>query len=425
MNFSRRALSYFLLAVGSVGLAGCDGASTAGTDVSSPPEAGPPPREVGVVTAGVEAWPRTITVQGSLLADEDSVIGSKIAGRVESVAVDLGSVVKRGDTLVVLDRSDLNLQVELAEAQLSQAASAIGLTPADDESKVEYANSPRVELEQAAIDEAQAAVKRARQLLPTRAVTEAEFDTLVAQLKAAQARYDSAVNAVREQISLIGVRRKELALARQQLADAVIVAPFDGVVDERRVSPGEYVQLGQPVVTLVRADRLRFTAGVPESKARDIALGQHVEIRVAGRDEPVTTTVTRVSPTVTQTSRAVRIEADLPNARLELQAGLFAEADIEVDPSSPALVLPASTVTRFAGVQKVWRVVDGQARQQTVRIGREDESRVEILAGLNSGDQVVIDAAQGRDGPVIAVQQLPAAKVTEAGSHPIPGTGAL
>ncbi|MCC6491517.1 MAG: efflux RND transporter periplasmic adaptor subunit [Pirellulales bacterium] len=406
-----------------LGSAGCHEQSpglAAATD--QPPKAAP--QTVMVINAGLEPWPRTVTLQGSLLPHEDAIVGSKIAGRVESVAVDLGSVVKQGDPLVLLDCSELDLRVELAEAQLNQATSAIGLTPADDESKVQYTNSPRVELEQALVDEAQAAVNRARQLLSTRAVTGAEYDTLVAQLKAAQARYDSAVNAVREQIAVIGVRRKELALARQQVADAQIVAPFDGVVDERRVAPGEYVQLGQPVVTLVRADRLRFTAGVPESKARPIAHGQRVEIRVAGRDEPISTTVTRVSPTVTQTSRAVRIEADVPNDNLALQAGLFAEADIVVDPGAQALSLPASAVSRFAGVQKVWLVADGQARQQTVRVGREEPGRVEIIEGLKAGDEVVVDADQGHDGPVIAMHQS-AARPVEVGSAGVSGTGGL
>src|SRR5690606_29939710 len=154
MNYSGLKLSCFLLALGAVCLAGCTNAGGAGAGASATPPSGPPPKEVVVATAEIAPWPRTVTVQGSLLADEDSVIGSKIAGRVESVPVDLGSVVKRGDPLVVLDRSDLILRVELAEAQLSQATAAIGLTPADDESQVEFANSPRVELEQAAIDEA-------------------------------------------------------------------------------------------------------------------------------------------------------------------------------------------------------------------------------------------------------------------------------
>jgi RND family efflux transporter MFP subunit len=363
------------------------------------------PKEVVVAQAALHPWPQTVRVQGSLLAHEDSVIGSKLACRVDSVAVDLGSVVKKGDTLVTLDRSELDLRVQLAEANLRQACSAIGLTPDGDENKVDYKNSPRVELEQALVDEAQAGVTRGKQLLPTRAITGAEYDTMVAQLKAAQARYDSAVNAVAEQISLIGVRRKELALAQQAAIDATIVAPFDGIVEERRVSPGEYVQIGQAVVTLVRTDRLRFTAGVPESKAAPIQTGQRVEIRVAGKPEPVSAVISRVSPTVTLTSRAVRIEADVTNPDLELQAGLFAEADIVVDPDDETLAVPAGAVTRFAGVQKVWLVAQGAARQQTVRAGREADGRIEILDGLKAGDIVVSNAKEGHDGPVIAVEK--------------------
>src|SRR5690606_40307896 len=68
----------------------------------------------------------------------------------------------------------------------------------------------------------------------------------------------------------------ELALVKQQVADARIVAPFDGVVETRRTSPGEFVAVGQPVISMVRSDRLRLTAGVPESRAREIKPGQQV-----------------------------------------------------------------------------------------------------------------------------------------------------
>ena len=135
-----------------------------------------------------------------------------------------------------------------------------------------------------------------------RAVSEGEYDALVAQLKAAQARYNAALNLVGEQVSMIGVRRKELALAQQMVADSQIVAPFDGVVGERRVSPGEYVQAGQAVVTLVRADRLRFTAGVPESRAASVRVGQRVEIELGqGSAPPLAVAISRVSP---RTSRS-------------------------------------------------------------------------------------------------------------------------
>lgn len=390
---------FFLLGLSSLSLVGCgqvespaDGAAAAPAPLA--------PKDVEVVVASRQAWPRTVTVQGALLADEDAVIGAKIAGRVATVNVDLGSIVKKGDPLVTLDRSELDLQVKLAEAQLQQACSAIGLKAYEDETKLDYKNAPPVQLEQALVDEAEAAVSRAKALLPTRAITGSEYDTLVAQMRAAKARYNSALNAVSTQVAMIGVRRTELSLAKQQVADSETVAPFDGVVEARRISPGEYVSLGQPLISLVRTDRLRFTAGVPESKAGEIKPGQRVEIRIAGAEEPLVTEITRVSPIVTQTSRAVRIEADVPNPGHALQAGLFAEADVIVEPEAKALALPAAAVTRFAGVEKVWLVADGKASQQSIRTGRQERGLVEILDGVAEGSQVIANADEGRSGPV-------------------------
>lgn len=368
-------------------------------------------REVAVSPAALASWPQTVRVQGSLLAFENAIIGSKLAGRVESVEVDLGSIVKRGQPLVVLDRSELDLRVRLARSQLQQACAAIDLAPDGDETKVNLENAAPVMLERALLDEAQTALERNKPLVASRAITSAQFDTLVAALRAAQARYNSALNAVREQIALIGVRRTELAIAEQQLTDAHILAPFDGVVDERRIAPGEYVQVGQAVVTLIRSDRLRFTAGVPESKAGQVRLGQPVLLEVTGVPDPPTAVISRVSPIVMQSSRSVRIEADVPNESAKLQAGLFAEADVVVDATAKALALPASAVSQFAGVQKVWQVVDGESHQVTVRTGREDQGRIEILSGLKVGDQVVTDADQGHDGPVI-ITANPAATQT-------------
>jgi RND family efflux transporter MFP subunit len=361
-----------------------------------------PAKEVAVVRARLESWPRTIQVQGSLLAYEDAVIGSKLAGRVAEIAVDLGSVVRQGEPLVRLVRSELDLRVELAEAQLKQACATIGLTPAADETTFDATEAPGTMMEAAMVNEAQRTVNRAQQLLSSRAVTEQEFDTMVAQLKAAQARYHAALNTVGEQISLIGVRRKELALARQAVIDSEVVAPFDGVVGKRFVSPGEFVSAGQAVVSLVRSDVLRYTAGVPESRAAEIKEGQQIVINQGiNIAAPLTTKLSRVSPTVMQATRSILVEADVPNPTLDLQAGLFAEAEVIVDPNEEAIVVPRSAVSRFAGVQKVWVVVEGNAKQQTIRTGREDPQRVEILAGLEVGALVVLNASEGHDGPVV------------------------
>ena len=88
-------------------------------------------------------------------------------------------------------------------------------------------------------------------------------------------------------------------------------------------------------------------------------------------------------------------------ARLELQAGLFAEAEVIVSPDEEAIVVPRSAVSRFAGVQKVWIVEAANAKKQTIRTGREDANRVEILEGLEAGAMIVLNASEGHDGPVV------------------------
>ena len=125
-------------------------------------------KEVSIVQARLEPWPETIRVQGSLLAYEDATVGSKLAGRVDTVSVDLGSIVKAGAPLVTLVRSELDLRVQLAEAQLRQACAAIGITPAKDESQFEVGRAPGVMMEQALVHEAQSNVDRARSLVASR-----------------------------------------------------------------------------------------------------------------------------------------------------------------------------------------------------------------------------------------------------------------
>jgi RND family efflux transporter MFP subunit len=365
-------------------------------------------KHVAAVQARLEPWPETIRIQGSLLAYEDAVVGSKLAGRVDKVNVDIGSVVKAGQPLVSLVRSELDLRLQLAEAQLRQACAAIGLAPNDDEAKYNVQLAPGVMMEEALVNEAQSNVDRARSLVAARAITQGEYDTLIAQLKAAQARHHSALNLVSEQVAIIGVRRKELALAQQMITDSQVLAPFDGIIGDRRVSAGEFVQVGQAVVSLVRADRLRFTAGVPESRATAVRVGQRVDLHLgASGTPPIVATVSRVSPTVMQSSRSILIQADVNNPQLAFQAGLFGEAELVIDAEAQAIVVPLSAVSRFAGVEKVWVIQNGVASQRTVRTGREDGSRVEIVDGLAVGSVLVRNAADGHDGPAVAVDESP------------------
>jgi len=368
-------------------------AASSGTSVE-------PPLKAKVHTVQLEKWPRIVRVQGSLLSDETAVVGSKVAGRVERVNVDIGSVVHPNDELVSLETREFDLRVQQAEAQLEQARATLGLKPGSTSDAVDPVKIPMVVREEAVWHEAKANLERIVSL-DTKAISVEERGRREAAVAVAEARYRSALNDVDTQTAAVGMRRAELGLARQMRQDAVICAPFEGVVQQRHVAPGAYLQIGQAVVTLVRANPLRFHGGVPEREALFIRPGQRVEVSVEGKTELYPGTVTRISPALDMTNRSLIVEVDLPNPESKLKIGLFAEADIVIEPDAKAVAVPTTAVREFAGVEKAWAVRKGQAVEQVVQTGRRLADRVEILQGLSVGDVVLVDARRGRLGPVV------------------------
>jgi RND family efflux transporter MFP subunit len=379
-------------------VSGCESQSSNGP-ASSASDAGLPP-SVEIAVGGEHAWPRVIRVQGSLAADEEAVIGAKVAGRVDKVNVDRGTPVTQGQALIELEMADFNLRVQQAEAALESVRSKLGLRNGEPEEKLYPLRAPPVLQELATKEEAQLLLDRVKQLARQGAGTQEQVQQQEAAFKVAKARYDSAVNGVFEQLSLLALRRSELELIRQHRTDARIVAPFAGIVQARQVSPGTYVTVGQPVVTLVRIDPLRFQAAVPERDVRLVQIGEAIDIWLEGRKESILARIDRISPALEKQSLSLVIEADVPNPGNKLRAGHFAEADIVVEREAKVLAVPASAVYEFAGVEKVWLVADGHAREQRVQTGRRAKGLVEILGGLKAGDPVILDASQGRSGAV-------------------------
>src|SRR5262245_20002676 len=290
---------------GVMGFAGC-GSGKHG-ELPQPKSTEPAIIKVAVRRIEPVSWPAVVRTQGSLIADEVTVVGAKVAGRIKEVTFDLGGAVKTRDVLASLDQDDFKLEVVLAEAQLLQARAALGLAPDDPLESLDPENAPPVREAKAMWDETRARVARVRQLLlnTRNTVTQEEYDQAVAAEGAAAARHAAAINGVREKIALINVRASELKVAQQRLYDTVIRAPFDGLVQERHVAHGSFVQLGDPIITLVRTSVLRFRGTMPERHAHRLALGQEVRLSIEGVPEPRVARVTRISPSVEEMSRSL------------------------------------------------------------------------------------------------------------------------
>lgn len=374
-------------------LAGCGGES----DTKAAPERPEIPTiEAATLVVESSVFPDLVRTQGSLVADEVTVVGARVAGRVAEVHVDVGDAVAAGAPLATLDRAEFQLAVMLAQAQLVQARAALGMSDNDPLEQLVPQNAPPVREAQAIWDEARTRTERLQRLLPRNAATQEEVDASIAAERVAEARRASAVNGVLEKIAQIRVRSAELAVAQQRLDDAIVLAPFDAQIQERHVAPGAFVQLGQSVATLVRTSTLRFRGTMPERHAPRMALGQEVVLTIESVAGPIRAKVTRISPVVEERSRSLMFEVVVPNADGQLRTGLFTEAEVIVDPLAKSLVIPPSALVEFAGAEKVWKVVDGMVHEQVVETARRSERGVEVTSGLSAGDVILPDASQGR-----------------------------
>ncbi|MFO1063802.1 MAG: efflux RND transporter periplasmic adaptor subunit [Pirellulales bacterium] len=145
------------------------------------------------------------------------------------------------------------------------------------------------------------------------AVAEEELQTLLSAVKVAEARYASALNSVHSNIALVAVRTAEVDLARQHISDAHITSPFNGYVQARHVAAGMYVQIGTPLMTIVRVDTLRFRGSLPERMAGELQIGDSISLRVESIPDPIAAKVSRITPALDMTSRSLAFEAQIDN----------------------------------------------------------------------------------------------------------------
>jgi RND family efflux transporter MFP subunit len=391
--------------VAAVALAGC-GHDRA--DATAPAKADEP-RRVRIAAADAGRLERTIVATGTLAAEDQVVLNTKVAGRLAGLPVDLGSVVRAGDVVAVLDLTDFQLRVEQADTALGQARARLGVPLDGSADTIAPDKTALVRQADAVLVQARRQRDRLAALNEEGILSKAELDQADADFRVAEAKRQEALEEVRNRQALVAERRAALALARQQLADATLRAPFDGVVRERHLSIGAYLDVGAAVATIVRVDPLRLRLTVPEREAASVRAGQSVRLRPEGDTRGAEGTIVRLSPAVDENTRTLLVEAEVPNGDRSLRPGTFASAEIVIATEEPAVLVPADTLITFAGVTRVLGVVDGRIVEKRVRLGRRTGDRVEVLEGLAAGDAVVREPGNLAAGQaVVAADGVPA-----------------
>lgn len=312
-------------------------------DSHSAPSPNLPAATVRVQKIEATQQPALEEVVGTVQAKLQATIEAKVSGRVTALPVTLGQTVKAGDVLVELAAPEIQARLDQANASMRQAETDFN---------------------------------RFTRLLAQAAVTRSEFDT-------AETRFTVAQAAVAEADALAGY--------------AKIVAPFAGVVARKLADVGDFAMPGKPLLELEGRIGLRLVADVPAMLAGQIRAGEKLTVRVDTVTDAIPGTVAEVSPAADPASRTVRVKVDLPEAP-GLRAGQFGRLAVPVHEAA-FLLVPASALVQRGQLEILFVAADGKAQLRIVRIGKQSAQGVEILAGLNPGETVVVaGAALLRDG---------------------------
>jgi len=363
MNTSRPVSFVSLIALAALPLAAAAGCARAGASERRPPaataNAGAEPTVI-VTTAVVAQKPiaRALVLTGTLTPNRRSDVAADAVGKVVAAPIERGSVVAAGAMLVRLDRRGAVLSDEEAQAQAASARTQQAL--ADTE------------------------CARADKLFNAGAITHAEHDRARTQCEASR--------------SMSAAASARARLASKNLGDAVVRAPFRGVIADRLVSEGEYVHADTRVATLVEIDPLRLELTVPEAAVGTLARDKEVIFEVAAfPGESFHGHVRYLAPAVRRQSRDLLVEAVVGNPQRRLLPGMFATARLVLG-SEPRPVVPAAAIKREAETDRVYVVANGRAEERLVALGLRDGDAFAVTSGLAAGERVI--------APVVLFPQL-------------------
>lgn len=371
-------------------------------EISAPP-AGPRPPAITVADVARREIAQTLVVTGTLVARDEILVGAQIDGlRLEDYLVDIGDRVEKGQPLARLDRDMLDTQLVQNNSSIARSEAAIAQVQAG-----------IAEAEASQID-ADAALKRAETLTKTGNVTGEVLQTRQTAVRVSAAR-------VRAQNQNLRVAQSEKTLAEAQrheielrLDRAEVRAPASGIVASRTARVGQIVGMaGEPLFRLVRDGEVELEAEVTETRLHSVEPGQSVQVWVAGFPEPVVGKVRLVAPTIDARTRIGLIRIALP-ADKGLRPGLFARGEVETA-RREGLVAPQSAVLYGSAGARVQVVVDGVISERPVKTGLQDADGVELLSGVEAGQQVVARAGGFlREGDRIDAVRAPAVSADAA-----------
>ncbi len=318
------------------------------------------PMEVAKVRR--QSYAQDIRINGFIQPARRVTLTARLSGTLATVDADVGTAVHAGDTIARFDTETLTLSLNKLVATTEAKA--------------------------ATILRAQKDLERTRSLAATGGVAQAkltEVETNLAVLKAE-----------------LRALQAEEAEARRALDDAVVTAPFDGIVNARKINPGQAVSINTELFEIVDIAQLDLVALIPPQESAGLSIGQTASIEIEGLpDKSLAARLDRISPATLDNSRSLQVYLRLDHTMPGLRGGMFGHGTLQIEKRMNILAVPVAAIVKDGGETFIRTIVDGAVRRQAVTLGsaKVGEDLVEIRSGLSEGDVVITvplkDASNG------------------------------
>jgi RND family efflux transporter MFP subunit len=358
----------------------------------------------------------TLTIAGEFKPFQDVDVHAKVAGYIKVIYVDVGDHVKQGQTLAILEVPELAAQLAGADASARRAKEEIGRAQGD----FERAKSTHSAMHSAYARLSDAAKTR-QGLVAQQELDDSQAKDLEAEAQVSSAK--SALSAAQQELEMAQANQKQVSA----LSDYTrITAPYAGVVTNRYADTGALIAAGTststqaiPLVRIAQISVLRLVLPIPESVAGQIHLGDPVKVHVQALNQDIAGKVSRFADSLDLQTRTMETEIDFDNRDGHLIPGMYAETQLSLREKKDALTVPLESVTRNGDDATVLAVnPDNSIEERHVKLGLEDNVRVEVLSGLTDKDRVVIgNRSQFRSGQKIQPKEVGAGASKTGGEN--------
>jgi multidrug efflux pump subunit AcrA (membrane-fusion protein) len=314
---------------------------------------------------------------------------------VEKINVREGDRVKAGQVLVTLDTREAEAAVAQAKANLEASAARLKQVRATAEEAVQS----QIQQAKANLELAEADQKRSQELNQKNFISRQQLDEAQTKYNVAKANYDLAMNSIRQKtwendIALAEAQVRQakasLDLTQAQLANLIIISPMNGEVTKRFVDPGTMAKDTTPILTLMDLSEVKMVVNVIEKEFVHLQKGQPVKITVTAFPGQIFQgRIAIITPALELQSRTAEIQISIPNPGYILNPGMFGRVEILLRSTPQATLVPIQALITAEDKDFVYLLKDGKAYRRPVQKGAVKDTLVEIIRGVNPGDQVV------------------------------------